>query len=83
MGDTLEFRVWTEGSDLVGTYDTKAEAVAAIALEAQRCPCGTDGQEATPGKGNFTCGALSPHGLHIQIIEDGVDVTSSDYGQWD
>lgn len=41
--------------------------------------CETDGQEETPGRGNFKCGVLSPHGIHIQVTENGYDITGHDY----
>lgn len=75
---TREYRVWNESGDLLGEYDTVAEAEAAEAREREACAklCETDGQEDHPGRGDFRCGVMSPHGIHIQVSEDGEDITS-------
>lgn len=31
------------------------------------------------GTGNFACGCLAPHGIHIRVSEDGSDVTQDYY----
>ncbi len=73
-----EFRVWNEVGDLFGVHRTPgaAERTAAAARNACRKHCRTSGKEVTPGMGDFQCGVLSRHGISIQVVEDGYDVTT-------
>ncbi|WP_413114820.1 hypothetical protein ACK1X7_07385 [Streptomyces sp. CY1] len=76
-----EFLVWNEGGELVsGPHRQRDVAEGQAERARQACPCGTDGQEVTPGRGDFRCGVLSPHGISIQITENGRDVTADGYG---
>lgn len=59
-----------------------AQAWAASTMEEQAdkaratCGCGTDGMDDPPGRGNFACGVMSPHGISTTITDgDGNDVT--------
>lgn len=80
----IEFRVLNEVADVLGVFENRADAEAHMKREQHLCAavCGTDGQEETPGRGNFRCGTLHPHGIFMQIMEDGKDVTEQDYGQY-
>lgn len=81
----VTFRVWHENGDFLGEFETNTEAdeCARKAYEdCRRNGCKTNGAERTPGKGDFKCGVLNPHGISVQIIEDGQDVSASNYGQY-
>jgi len=75
MAADVEFRVWNESGDLIEVYDKKSDADARADTERGECSCGEEGE--------LACGVLHPHGIHVQIVEDGMDVTAGDYGQWD
>lgn len=85
MSEQVEFWVWNEGGDLPsGPHTERADAERERDKARAECAevCGTDGEESTPGRGDFACGVLREHGIFIQITRDGQDVTSQDYGQW-
>jgi hypothetical protein len=70
--------VWDESGGLLsGPHNSSGKAEQVAAKERVKCAriCGTDGEESAPGKGDFACGVLSPHGIHIQITEGDRDVT--------
>ena len=72
----MEYRVWNEGGDYFGSHRTRAAAERSAGTARRECQknCRTNGQEVTPGRGDFKCGVLSPHGVSIQVIdEDGCD----------
>lgn len=81
---SLQFVVYNETAGFLGEFGTRMEADACMVREREACAreCGTDGQESRPGNGDFACGVLSEHGIHLQIIEDGQDGTKNDYGQY-
>lgn len=70
----LQFRVWNEVGDLFGEYDDRAEAEKRVRAERAACDCGETA--------DMACGILHPHGIHLQICEDGTDVTAHDHGQY-
>lgn len=73
-----QYRVWQENGDLWGEYDNpeQMEREADKAREyCRRNFCHTNGQEQTPGKGDFKCGVLSEHGISTQVVEGDDDVT--------
>ena len=61
----MEYRVWCENGDLCGVYETYKDAKEELEDLEDNCPC-DDG----------LCGVLTPHGYSIQVVEDGLDVTS-------
>jgi hypothetical protein len=78
-----EYLVWNEVGDLISGPHRKRETAEKKASSARewcrRNGCHTNGEEETPGKGNFKCGVLSEHGIHIQVTEGGYDITGHDY----
>ena len=73
-----EYRVWLETGDLWGEYNSAPRAERAVRSAREWCRrngCHTDGSEQTPGKGDFKCGTFEPHGVSLQVLEDGQDVT--------
>jgi hypothetical protein len=79
-----EYIVWNESGDLLSGPHRKRETAermeAKFRSECAAFHCGND----NPGNGDFpeyntTCGVLSPHGIHIQVTEDGYDITGHDY----
>lgn len=78
-----EYLVWNESGDLISGPHRKREVAerqeAKAMTDCEQNFCETDGQEETPGRGNFKCGVLSPHGIHIQVTENGYDITGHDY----
>lgn len=66
----IEYRVWSESSDLVLATEDAAKAIVALSEARRNCPC---------GEGNIewpkNCGVLNPHGYHVQIIDGEDDVT--------
>lgn len=79
------FMVWNESGEISGPHRKREIAERRAEMAARDCEqngCETDGQENTPGRGDFKCGVMSPHGIHIQVIENGEDVTAHDYGQY-
>lgn len=79
----LQFVVYNEAGDILGEFVNRSDAAACMEREREACAviCETDGKELSPGRGDFACGVLSEHGIHLQIFEDGQDVTDSDYGE--
>jgi len=79
-----EFWVWNEVGDMLGEFDSQSMAEEQAERERKACAvlCGTDGKESYPGRGDFICGTLHPHGIFVQIIEDDEDATTRDYGQY-
>jgi hypothetical protein len=81
----VEFLVWSEAGDLIsGPHRMRSVADQSASKAREECAkiCGTDGEELTPGRGNFACGVMSPHGISVQITKDGRDATGEDYGQY-
>ena len=81
----VEFRVWNEAGDLIsGPHRKRSVAEESADRARTECAeiCGTDGEELTPGRGDFACGVMNPHGISVQVVEDGRDVTGEDYGQY-
>ncbi|ONK10396.1 hypothetical protein [Streptomyces sp. MP131-18] len=74
----VEFRVWNEGGDLLGEFDNQNDAEAFAERERKACSakCGM-GEDR-----DRLCGAVNPHGISVQIVEDGQDVTGHDHGQY-
>ncbi|AZU97305.1 hypothetical protein SEA_PHREDRICK_266 [Streptomyces phage Phredrick] len=76
-----EYLVWNESGDLLSGPHRKretAERMEAKFIAECAAECGTDGMDEN-GNGNFACGVLSPHGIHIQVTEGGYDITGHDY----
>lgn len=72
-----EYVVWDESGGLIsGPHRNRATAERAADKARAACAkiCGTNGED-TDGRGNFACGVLSEHGIHIQITQDGRDVS--------
>lgn len=71
-----QYLVWSESDGLLsGPHSGRAAAESAVRRWRRACLCGTDGLESHPGKGDFACGVLSPHGIHIQVTDGDRDVT--------
>jgi hypothetical protein len=73
-----QYLVWDESGGLLsGPHRSayKAEQMAEKARQDCARICGTDGQESSPGKGDFSCGVLEEHGIHIQITDGDRDVS--------
>jgi hypothetical protein len=68
------------GTELSGPHRSrdKAEEMREEFRSACAAICGTDGMDEN-NNGNFACGVLSPHGIHIQVTENGYDVLAYDY----
>lgn len=66
---TTEFRVWNETGDLIAIRDNMPDAELRADEERDECPCGEESE--------LACGVLHPHGIHVQVVEDGYDVTNS------
>ena len=70
--DRTEYRVYNEVGEIYGECSTLGEAQDLAEIAKNECEthfCGTDGQEETPGRGDFKCGVLSEHGIHIDEVE--------------
>jgi hypothetical protein len=78
---TFGLQTTYKGSRSERDAERMAGALMAEAADNARsnCPCGTDGEDEKDslgvGNGNFACGSLSPHGIHVHVSEDGNDVT--------
>ena len=65
--------------------ESDAERYAAALMEEaasnarKHCGCGLDAEAGGDGSGNWECGCLAPHGIHIHVSEDGYDVTQDYY----
>lgn len=73
-----QYLVWDEtGGLLSGPHRTRAKAESMADRGRAKCSriCGTDGKELHPGRGDFACGVLEEHGIHIQITDGDRDVT--------
>lgn len=72
---SLQFVVWNEVGTILGESDTRSEAESIANREREKCAkiCMEVPDE---------CGVLHPHGIFIQILEDGEDVTINDFGQY-
>jgi hypothetical protein len=66
-----KFRVWNEVGDLLGEHDNAEAANDQITMERAACPCDEDGE--------FACGVMFPHGIHLQVSENGWDITNTYY----
>ena len=64
----IEYRVWLETGDLIEVFDNAPEAAERADLERAECPCGTSGADGE-------CGVIHPHGVSIQVVKDGEDIT--------
>jgi hypothetical protein len=84
-----EYLVWCESGDLIsGPHRKREVAERQIEKARKRCASATDIRHGC-GNGNpdsnedpeygTTCGVLDPHGIHIQVTEDGYDITGHDY----
>lgn len=75
-----EYFVNNEIGNLSGPHRTREKAEEMEAKFMAECAeiCGTDGMDEN-NNGNFACGALSPHGIHIQVNEGGYIITGHDY----
>lgn len=58
--------MWCENGDLVEVLDNRAEAEDMVESLNQSCPCGEK-----------SCGVMSPHGYHVQVVDGNYDVTGS------
>lgn len=70
--------VLNEAADTLGEFTTRADAERCAREEREACAavCGTDGAESAPGRGDFACGVLAAHGVHVWVSDaDGRDVT--------
>lgn len=74
-----EYFVNNEIGNLSGPHHSreKAESMQAKFIAECAAECGTDGMDEN-NNGNFACGVLSPHGIHIQVTENGYDVSTHD-----
>ncbi|MFB7906379.1 hypothetical protein ACFC1T_08130 [Kitasatospora sp. NPDC056076] len=74
----IEYRVWNEVGDLFGVHRKRERAEETAERARKGCAkyCETDGEEENPGRGDFRCGVLSPHGISIQVVDGAYDVTS-------
>lgn len=64
------------GNELSGPHHSKSKAEEKLEHFRSECAkeCGTDGMDEN-NNGNFACGVLAPHGIHIQVTENGRDVS--------
>lgn len=74
MAKAYAFTVYNEIGGILGEFDNRADANQCVTDERTKCAeiCGTDGADNNDGA--FACGALSPHGIHVQVTDaDGND----------
>lgn len=69
-----EYRVWNESGDLLERTTSRARAERITDRERENCPCGEDA-----GRDGNYCGVMSPHGISMQTVEDGLDVSHERY----
>lgn len=79
-----EFLVWNEAGDLISGPHRKREGAEDKAQEArEECAkngCGNGHPDASEDlMYGTTCGVMDPHGIHIQVTENGYDITGHDY----
>lgn len=79
-----EYLVWNESGDLISGPHRKRETAERNERKARedcaRTGCGNgDPASSEDPQYGTTCGVLDPHGVHIQVTEDGRDITGHDY----
>lgn len=82
-----KYLVWNEIGDLISGPHRKREVAERNERKAREdCAAGRDNGcgNGDPDSSEFpqygtTCGVLNPHGVHIQVTEDGWDITGDDY----
>lgn len=64
------------GDELSGPHNSSDKAEERLEHFRSECAkeCGTDGMDEN-NNGNFVCGVLAPHEIHIQVTENGYIIT--------
>lgn len=81
-----EYLVWRENGDLISGPHRSREVADARAQKArEECAadknggCGNGDPESSDDPAGTTCGVMDPHGISVQVKEDGRDITGHDY----